>query len=46
MLYGLDAQLAYMIGAGIAGLVLVLLLAYIVILNRRIKALEEKYTFL
>lgn len=45
MLYGLDAQLAYMIGAGIAGLVLVLLLAYIVILNRRIKALEEKYTF-
>lgn len=45
MLYGLDAQLAYMIGAGIAGLVLVLLLSYIVILNRRIKALEEKYTF-
>ncbi len=45
MLYGVDAQLVYMASAGAVGFVLVLLLAYIIVLNRRIKKLETKYAF-
>lgn len=45
MFYGLDGQIIYAASACIVGLILVLLLVYIVILNRRIQKLEEKYTF-
>lgn len=45
MVNGLGAPIAYMAAAGIVGLILVILLVYIVMLNRRIQKLEEKYTF-
>ncbi|KMO87759.1 hypothetical protein AB840_01145 [Megasphaera cerevisiae DSM 20462] len=45
MLYGLDMPIVFEAAAGIVGLILILLLVYIIILNRRVKNLDEKYVF-
>ncbi len=43
--YGLTTQIIFAAAAGIAGIIAILLLVYTVILNRRVKNLEKKYTF-
>lgn len=45
MFYGLDMQIMFVVTAGIAGIIVLLLLIYIVILNRKVQKLEEKYTY-
>lgn len=45
MFYGLDMQLVWIGAAGFLGIVALLLLVYIIVLNRRVKKLEEKYTY-
>ena len=45
MFSGVNGQLVYMAAAGIFGIITALLLVYVVILNGRVKKLEEKYAF-
>lgn len=45
MFYGLDTHILFAAAAGITGIIVLLLLVYIFILNRKVQKLEEKYTY-
>lgn len=45
MFYGLDMHIMFVVTAGIAGIIVLLLLIYTVILNRKVQKLEEKYAY-
>ena len=45
MFYGLDMHITFAVAAGITGIIVLLLLIYIIILNRKVQKLEEKYTY-